>query len=316
MADVSIIGAGVIDVIAGAVDEKILTDDIHEMNYIKMAFGGDALNEAIALSRLGKKVQLISNVGDDDAGQRILDYAAQNGLDVSGVTIQAGLETSITVVLVDGRGERFFLTNPRSSMRKFSEADILPHIDGLAPIVSFASMFISRSLDAAAMERLFRLIKASGRTLAVDMKTPKLGETLNDLAGALSHADYFFPNESELATLTGEDDVQKNISALLACGVKCAVVKRGGKGCIIATESAQIEIPACRVEKVIDTTGAGDSFAAGFLWALSEGWRLEDCGRFACAAASCSIEVVGAVDGVTSLEKVMRRYAGGQCDVA
>ena len=250
------------------------------MNYIKMAFGGDALNEAIALSRLGKKVQLISNVGDDDAGQKILDYAAKSGLDISGVTIQSGLETSITIVLVDGRGERFFLTNPHSSMRKFSEADILPHVDGLAPIVSFASMFISRALDAAAMERLFSRIKAGGRTLAVDMKTPKLGETLSDVAGALSYADYFFPNEEELATLTGEADVYKNISTLLECGLKCAVVKRGGRGCIIATKSAQVEIPAYPVEKVVDTTGAGDCFAAGFLWALSEGWSLAECGRF------------------------------------
>ena len=140
------------------------------------------------------------------------------------------------------------------------------------------------------------------------MKYSKNGETLKDLANVLSCADYFFPNESELATLTGDDDIYKNISLLLECGLGCAVVKRGGKGCIIATKSAQIEIPAYAVEKVIDTTGAGDCFAAGFLYALSEGWTLENCGKFACAAASCSVEEVGAVAGVTSLEKVMARY--------
>ncbi|MBR0102210.1 MAG: hypothetical protein IJQ01_01765, partial [Selenomonadaceae bacterium] len=85
-------------------------------------------------------------------------------------------------------------------------------------------------------------------------------------------------------------------------------VKRGGRGCIIATDAAQIEVPACRVDKVLDTTGAGDCFAAGFLYALSEGWSLADCGRFACAVASCSVEEVGAVTGVKSLEQVMRRY--------
>lgn len=310
--DISIIGASVIDVLAGAVDEKIFTVDGQDMDYVKMAFGGDALNEAVALSRLGKRIQLISNVGDDDAGQRILDYASTNGLDISGVTVQAGLETSIIVVLVDGCGERRFLTNPYSSMRKFALENILPHVDSFAPIVCFASMFISTTLDVPAMEQLFSRIKASGRTLAVDMKPYTHGKTLDDLANALSFADYFFPNEFELATLTGKDDLQQNIAALLACGVKCAVVKRGDKGCVIATASAQIEIPACRVEQVVDTTGAGDSFAAGFLWALSEGWRLEDCGRFACAAASCSIEAVGAVNGVTSLAKVMRRYENAQ----
>ena len=306
--DISVIGVGVIDVLAGAVDEKKFIGDGQDMDYVKISFGGDALNEAIVLLRLGKKVQWISKVGTDDAGQWILNHAKANGLDISCVKVETSLETGVTIVLVDAQGERTFLTNPHSCLRKLSLEDVLPHVDGMARIVSFASMFISSLLDVPAMERLFRRINASGRTLAVDMKPPKHGETLKDLSGLLPYVDYFFPNEFELATLTGEDDIYKNIDALLRRGLRCAVVKRGGKGCIIATNAAQIEIPACHVDKVIDTTGAGDCFAAGFLYALSEGWRLEECGRFACAAASCSIEEVGAVAGVTSLDKVMRRY--------
>ncbi len=308
MKKISIIGAGVVDVLVGAVDEKIFSRSSSSMDFIKMSFGGDALNEAVALSRLGKKVQWISKVGDDDAGKRILNYAKENGVDVSCVKVESGLATSITVVLIEKSGERIFLTNPQGSMRKLSAEDILPHVDEMADIVSFASMFISTTLNIAAAERIFKKIKAAGKILAFDMKFPHHGETLKDMAGMLSGADYFFPNEAELATLTGDDDVYKNISALLACGLKCAVVKRGGKGCVLATKDERLEIPACRVEKVIDTTGAGDCFAAGFLYALSEGWSLKECGQFACAAASCSVEEVGAVAGVTSLEKVLRRY--------
>ena len=310
--DVSIIGAGVIDVLVGAVDEKIFLRGSSAMDFIEMSFGGDALNEAVALSRLGKKVQWISNLGDDDAGKKILGYAEENALDVSCVKIDAGLATSITIVLVEKSGERFFLTNPHASMRKLAEEDIIPHVDEMADIVSFASMFISTTLDIAATERIFKKIKAAGKILAFDMKFPHHGETLKDMAGMLSCADYFFPNEDELAALTGEGDIYKNISALLNFGLKCAVVKRGGKGCIIATKNERLEIPACRVEKVVDTTGAGDCFAAGFLYALSEGWPLEECGKFACATASCSVEEIGAVTGVTSLEKVLRRYKKNQ----
>ena len=308
MKKISIIGAGVIDVLAGAVDEKIFSFDSTEMDYVKLSFGGDALNQSIVLSRLGKSVKWISKLGDDDAGQQILNYAKKNGVDISGVKVQSNLATGVTVVLVDTKGERRFLTNPHSSLRKLSEEDIVPHIDDMADIVSFASLFISSMLDVPAMERLFRRIKTSKRTLALDMKYPARGERLEELSGVLSNADYFFPNESELAALANEEDIDKNISALLNCGLKCAVVKRGGKGCIIATKNFRHEIPAYPVEKVIDTTGAGDSFAAGFLWALSEGWQLEDCGKFACAVASCSVEEVGAVAGVTSLEKAMQRY--------
>lgn len=310
--EISIIGAGVVDILVGAVDEKIFSRSSTPVDFIKMSFGGDALNEAIALSRLGKKVQWISKVGDDNAGKRILNYATENGVDISGVKIETGLATGASVVLIDAKGERRFITNKGSSLRKLSAEDILPHVDDMGEIVCLASMFVSPLLDIATTEKIFKQIKSKPRILAFDATRAKNGETLKDLEPLLSCADYFFPNEAELATLTGETDVYKNISALLEYGLKCAVVKRGGKGCIIATKSAQIEIPACRVEKVVDTTGAGDCFAAGFLWALSEGWTLENCGRFACAVASCSVEEVGAVAGVTSLEKVMRRYKGVQ----
>ena len=308
MNSITVIGAGVIDVLAGAVDREIFTRHSSAMDFIEMSFGGDALNEAIVLSRLGKKVEWISKIGDDDAGQKILNYAKDNGVSIEHLKVEAGLATSITIVLVEKSGERFFLTNPQASMRKLAAEDILPYVDDMADIVSFASMFISTTLDIAATERIFKAIKAAGKILAFDMKFPHHGETLRDMVGMLSYADYFFPNEEELATLTGERDIDKNIAALLNYGLKCAIVKRGGEGCVIATKDERYEVPACRVEKVIDTTGAGDCFAAGFLWALSEGWSLADCGRFACAVASCSVEEVGAVAGVKSLEEVTRRY--------
>ena len=308
MKNISIIGAGVVDVLVGAVDEKIFARSSTPADFVKISFGGDALNEAIVLSRLGKKVQWISKVGDDDAGRRILNYATENGLDTSSVKVEANLETGVNIVLVDGSGERHFLTNPRSSLRKLSAEDILPHVDGMADIVCLASMFVSPLLDIAATEKIFKLIKSKPRILAFDATRAKNGETLKDLSASLSCADYFFPNEAELATLTGEADVYKNIEALLSFGLKCAVVKRGGRGCVITTKDKRFEIPACRVEKVLDTTGAGDCFAAGFLYALSEGRSLEECGRFACATAACSVEEVGAVTGVTSLEKILRRF--------
>lgn len=311
MNDITVIGAGVIDVLAGAVDEKVSTHGSTPVDFVKLAFGGDALNEAVALSRLGKRVQWLSKAGDDDAGKKILQYAADNGVDVEHMTIQRGAETGITVVLIDKRGERGFLTNTNSTLRNLEESDILPHVDGMASIVSFASMFISYRLDIPAMTRLFKRIKASGRTLAVDMKLPKNGETLDDLSELLPSVDYFMPNENELATLTGSSDLDRNIAALLERGLGCAVVKVGGKGCIIARRDERLEIPAYHVAKVIDTTGAGDCFAAGFLCALSEGRPLAECGRFACAVASCSVEQIGAVEGVTA-DKVAARYGAAQ----
>ena len=182
-------------------------------------------------------------------------------------------------------------------------------IDEMADIVSFASIFVSPELGIEAMERVFRKIKEKpGRILAADMTKAKKGESLNDLKNILPYIDFIFPNQEEINLLTGEKDPYVNAKLLVDSGVSCAVVKCGTKGCIIQTKEELYEIPAYPINQAIDTTGAGDCFAAGFLYALSEDMSLPECGRFACAVASCTIECVGATDGVRSVEEPMRRY--------
>lgn len=307
--DITIIGAAIIDILAGPVNEDIFKRGSVPMQLTKMSFGGDALNEAAVLSRMGKQVELLTIVGNDDAGRRVLDYAKENHINIDKITMKDDLTTGMNLVLVDEKGERYFLTNPQSSLRKLSEEEILPYTDSMADIVSFASIFVSPPLDIDTMERVFQKIKEKPeRILAADMTKAKNGEKLKDLEKILPYLDYIFPNHEEIALLTGETDPYVNAKLLVEAGVKCAVVKCGTKGCIIQTEKELYEIPAYPVEKVIDTTGAGDSFAAGFLYALSEGKSLLECGRFACAAASCAIECVGATDGIRSADEVIRRF--------
>ena len=214
-------------------------------------------------------------------------------------------------MLLDEKGERHFLTNPQGSLRKLALEDILPYADAMGEIVSFASMFVSPLLDISAMKQLFARIKEKpGRVLVADMTKAKKGEKLEDIKCLLPYIDYILPNEDEIALLTGICDSRKNAELLVEAGVGCAVVKCGAKGCIIATKEAVLEVPACSIKELVDTTGAGDCFAAGFLWALSEGYSLEDCGRMACAVASCSVEKVGATEGVVSLEECLKRFQG------
>lgn len=309
--DITVIGNGVVDVLAGPVDRQVFQSGSYPVENIKLSFGGDALNESVLLSRFGKRVELISRLGQDEAGQRVLGYLRENQVSVDSVTVEEGIDTSVNIVLFDKKGERYFLTNPRGSQRQLEEKDILPYLDAAGDIVSFASMFISASLDIPAMTRVFQRIKSRpGRILSVDVTKAKHGEKLEDLRDLLPYVDYFLPNEEEAALLTGKDDPYLNGKLFVEAGVKCAVIKRGRRGCLICTEREQMEVPAFPVEKCVDTTGAGDSFAAGFLWALSEGYSLADCGKFGCAAASCSVECVGATDGILSVEEPMRRFRG------
>lgn len=307
---VTIIGAAIIDVLAGPVSGQVFCTGSQPMEATKLSFGGDALNEAVALTRLGVPVQLVSKVGDDEAGAQVQAFLQANGVATGAIKQERGLTTGINIVLVDEKGERHFLTNPNGSLRKLSLEDVEPYVEETADIVSFASMFVSPMLDIPAMESLFKHVKSKpGRILVADMTKPKCGEKLEDLKDLLPYIDYFLPNEAEVALLTGVKDPYVNAGLLVEAGASCAVIKCGGRGCLIRTSKECIEIPAYPVEKVVDTTGAGDCFAAGFLWGLSQGFCLEECGRLACAVASCTVEHMGATEGIRSMEEVRQRMA-------
>lgn len=307
--EITIIGAAILDVLAGPVNEMVFQTGSQPMETTRLSFGGDALNEAVALSRLGKKVQLISKVGKDEAGDRVIDYVKGCGLSAEGILQEEGLTTGINIVLIDDKGERHFLTNPSGSLRRLDKEDILPNVRTMGEIVSFASMFVSPLLDIPAMEQVFRSIKSQpGRILVADMTKAKNGETLEDIKCLLPYIDYILPNEDEIALLTGILDSRKNAELLVDAGVGCAVIKCGAKGCIIATKATILEVPAYSVEELADTTGAGDCFAAGFLWGLSQGMDIRECGKLACAVASCAVEQVGATEGIVSAEECIQRY--------
>lgn len=123
------------------------------------------------------------------------------------------------------------------------------------------------------------------------------------------------PNETEAERLTGEKDAFRNAELFLEHGANCVIIKRGAKGCLIKTLEQEITVPAYSKAKAVDTTGAGDSFVAGFIRGLKNGMPLEECARFGGAVASCTVETVGANAAVKSPELPMQRYEEMLADV-
>lgn len=314
MYDVTVIGPALIDVLAAPFSMEAMERDSRYLDQIRMSFGGDALNESAVLTRLGKKVQLISKVGADEAGRTVLNYLHKNGIDTDSVQVEEGLETSVNIALIAEDGSRKFLMNPHSSLRKLALEDVMPVLSRVladpqgAKIVSFASMFISPLFTVEKMRELFAAVKAAGRTLVVDVTRAKNGETLEDLKELLPYIDVFVPNDEEIASLTGVQDPAENVRILVEAGVKTAVVKIGSDGCLVGTRAGIVHVHAVPDAACVDTTGAGDTFAAGLIAGLCNGWSLPECAKLGCAAASCSIEQIGATDGVRSLDQVMERF--------
>ena len=306
--NVTIIGPAIVDILAGPIDKTLFTLGSIPMDEIKMSFGGNAYNEACVLSRFGVDVDLISKVGNDEAGNRVVQKIRSLGISTEHVKVENELSTSINIVLFDSQGERRFLTNPKSSQRVLSEKDISDAVADFASIVCFSCMFISPLLDIPSMERLFRKIKETKqRVLIVDMTKAKNGETIQDLKPLLPYVDYLLPNEEEINML-GSGSVEESAKELLHLGAGCIIVKRGKNGCTVFTRENTISVTAFHTDCAVATTGAGDSFAAGFIYGLLNGNTLIECAQFANATASCCVEHVGAADGILSIEEPMRRY--------
>lgn len=296
MAEILIIGASIVDVLARPVKKEVFETGSASMEEICMTTGADGLNEALILAKLGKDVSLETVIGDDAAGQLIAGRLKEAGIAVEERKIRKDIPTGINIVLVDERGERSFLTNPNGSLRRLTLSDIQMPFAADVEILCFASIFVFPEIKTAELVQIFSQAKKQGIIVCADMTKRKCGETLEDMKEAFSYIDYLMPNEEEACLLTGEADAEHAAEKLILAGVKYVIVKCGKRGCLVKTAQESYMVPAKSGVNCIDTTGAGDSFAAGFISALSEKKTLRECAEFANECGARAVEVVGAVE--------------------
>lgn len=303
---VFLIGAGVVDVLVRPAEREVFDQGSYGAEEIRMSTGGDALNEAAVLARLGKKPLLCTLLGHDEAGRILEEYCRREGISLEYASY-GELPTAVNVVLVQKNGERSFLTNKKGTLRGLG----LDHIPEVFPkeieIVCLASMFVSPLLGIPEMEVLFRRVKEQGKILCADMTRRKRGETLEALRGALSYVDYLLPNETEARLLTGAESAEQAACLLWEAGVSHVVIKAGSRGCYVQDAHMARWIPGIPGIQPVDSTGAGDCFAGGFLYALAEGKDMETCARWGNACGSLAVERTGATEGIQNLSEVLER---------
>ncbi|MEY8351965.1 carbohydrate kinase family protein [Lachnospiraceae bacterium 54-53] len=306
--EVVIVGAAHTDLQLYPVGKDVFEAASYPVKQMVLTVGGDALNEATIITRLGHKVRLVSCVGDDMVGQMIIEHCKKNNIDTDYIKSDSRKITSINVGLVGEDGERTFITNKSGSMWTFSPEDVKKEAVSHGSILSFASIFNNPLLDESLMVPLFQSAKEKGMVICADMVGSRLGETLHDIQEALSYVDYFFPNYGEAAEITGKTELDEIGDVLLGCGIKNVIIKTGKNGCYVKNKETGIAVPAFSGTNCVDTTGAGDNFASGFICGLLEGKSLKECAEFANCTASVSVECVGATGGVKKREQVEARY--------
>lgn len=241
--------------------------------------GGNGANTSRALARLGTPVRLLATVGRDAAGAFVVEAVRRAGVDTAFLTTVDGA-TAATVALVNGRGERKFLHALGANAEAFAAGiEFTPELIAGMAHYHMASLFILPRLRGQAAGVLARA-RAAGLTTSLDTNWDAEGRWLETIGPCLPQLDHLFMNEDEARMLPG-------------ARAKVTVVKLGARGCAVFAGESEIRVPALDVP-VVDTTGAGDAFVAGFLDAIVRGEGLETAARRANEIAAECVQRVGA----------------------
>ena len=278
---------------------------------MRMHTGGCAINTATALALLGIPVEIIGKVGTDSFGDLLLAELEERGVGTDGVSRDLETGTSVTMVMVDPDGERRFVHYLGANARLTIE-DVDFELVRESAILHVASALALPGIDGEPTADLLRFAKSAGVITYLDTVWDATGRWMELLAPCMPFVDYFVPSLSEAQALTGVNDPEEAACELLGRGIGTVALKMGVEGCLVMTSDGQsLRMPAFKVG-VVDATGAGDAFAAGFIAGVWRGWSLGDTVRLANAVGALCVTALGATGGVRSLEETQEFMRSAQ----
>jgi sugar/nucleoside kinase (ribokinase family) len=260
-----------------------------------VAPGGCGSNTAIGLCALGVPTALVARIGADDAASLVERYWERVGLDTHFVRRVPGIQTAVSVGLIDSDAQPRFIHAPGANTTLTVDDLDVPalaaegarflHVGGFLVMPGVSGKRLAEQLAAA---------RGYGLITSLDVAISRNRCKSADLWPCLPHVDFFFCNAREARLLTGEDNPLEAVRALRLRGAWAVVLKLGADGCRIDSPDLNDHVPGLPAE-VVDTTGAGDAFAAGFIASmLREGDPVAAC-RAGNAAGARTVSVFGAV---------------------
>ncbi len=305
MFDVSCVGILVADAIARTVNDLPESGKLKLIDKIELFTGGCATSASIAMARLGLNVAVIGKIGDDGFGKFMTAALKAEKVNVDGLCTDASVGTSASVVTVDSSGERSFL-HYLGANAVFGIEDIDYNIIQASKMVFVAGTMLLPKFDGSECAAFLQKAREMGKYTALDTAWDSKGRWMKVLEPCMKFIDLFIPSREEASMLSGKDEPEEMADVFLSMGVKTVVIKLGKKGCFIKDSGGEKHlIPTYTQIKAVDTTGAGDSFVAGFLTGFTQGWSLYECGKLANAVGTHCVMAAGASAGIRSLEETL-----------
>ena len=252
-----------------------------------LSLGGSAGNTIRAMARLGCDVGFIGKVGTDKTGDFFIQ--ALENLGIEPFIFRGKERSGRCVSLISPDGERTMVTFLGAAL-ELSAAEVTPAI-----FEGYDCLYIEGYLvqDHDMILRAIELAKEAGLQICLDMASYNIVEQDHDFFSLLinKYVDIVFANEEEAKAFTGKEPEEALDVIAKMCSI--AIVKLGARGSLIRKGTEEVYVHAVTVDRVIDTTGAGDYFAAGFLYGLTCGYSLEKCGKIGAILSGEVIQVIG-----------------------
>ncbi|MFD0904264.1 carbohydrate kinase family protein [Actinomadura sediminis] len=296
------LGAHILDVLARPVEGVPAGRDTIVVEEIRATAAGAAAGTAVALARLGNEVVSVGAIGDDDLGDLLAAIMNRNGVDVTGLVRRTADQTSASVLPIRGDGGRPSLHVPGANLT-LTPAAVERGLLVAADAVHLGGPDVTSGLNDPAFFAMLEAARANGTIVTMDLLS-NLPDLLKGAAAFLPHVDHVLPNREQAAAMTGESDPERAALALRAEGPATVVVTLGGDGSLLATADGVRHLPALPVD-VVDTTGCGDAYCAGFVTALVRSRPVAEAARWGTAAAATVAQGLGSDAGLTDLDAVL-----------
>jgi len=297
------VGLIVGDFIAKPVERMPERGKLTFVEKIELHIGGCATNTGIVAKKLGVDVSIVGKVGNDNLGKFIINKLKEEGIDTKFIKISDKFTTSGTSVLVHSDGERSFLHSVGANA-DFTINDIDFSLFEYFSIIHIAGPFLMPNFIGDNLFGTLKEAKNRGLITCLDTVWDGFGRWLKGIEKSLQYIDYFFASLEEAKMISGQKDKEKICDFFLSEGVKNVCLKMGENGSYIKNEKEEYYFPALKVN-VVDTTGAGDGYVAGFIKGLTLNYDFKKCGLIANIVGAKITTEIGATSGVKNWEDLL-----------
>jgi sugar/nucleoside kinase (ribokinase family) len=251
--------------------------------------GGSACNTIVGAGRLGGPARFIGKCGKDDFGELLVRDLKKNN--VEPVLFKSDSPTGRVLSIITPDAQRSMFTFLGASSETKPQEIVQAHFDDASIVHIEGYLLFNESLILTALETA----KGAGALISLDLASFTVVEASKKILGMIirDYVNIVIANEDEAFAYTGEKDEEKAL-AILAQEAEIAVVKIGKRGSMIAHDGERIRIGIIGDGKAVDTTGAGDLWASGFLYGLAHGYTLEQAGKLGAACGAEVCKVIGA----------------------